>query len=74
MQNLKCRCFFHQLTWREYSAAVFAKHTQCMPFDDIDLNDPQFTRITKGYSKKELCVFLQFLFSLEENCRIFCVA
>lgn len=42
-----------------------------MLFDDIDPSDPQFTGTTKGYSEKELCVFLQFLFSLEENCRIF---
>lgn len=51
--------------------AVFGKCIQCTVFDDIDPSEPQFTGTSKGYSEKELCVFLQFLFSLEENCRIF---
>lgn len=42
----------------DISGAVFGKCTQCMVFDDIDPSDPQFTGKSKGYSEKELCVFL----------------
>lgn len=52
---------------------VFIKCTRCMLFPDIDPNNPQFTGITKSCSEKEPCVYLEFLFSLEGNCRIFCV-
>lgn len=56
------------------SGAVFGKCTQGMLFDVIDPSDTQFNGTTKDYSKKELCVFLQLLFPLEENCRILHVA
>lgn len=53
--------------------AVFAKCIQCMLYDNICPTDLQFTGTTEDCSEKKLCLFLYFLFSLEENCRIFCV-
>lgn len=75
VQNLKCSFLLPPIHLeRAFQGQFLASALSACFFDVIDPSDTQFTGTTKGYSEKDLCVFLQFLFSREENCRILHVA